>query len=281
MTTASEYVAPRFRRAVALHLFKNLNPRPDRHAALLLGVHGPAGEGKTYQCARVFAEIGAHVEYVSGGELESREAGEPAEMVRRAYERASNVRRSPSGVAAPAVVFVNDIDAAIGDWGPQVQYTVNRQNVIGELMHLADFPQTVRNAPVSRIPVVLTGNDFTKLYGPLVRFGRMTLFNWTPDKREKLSVLQGLYPELSPAEAAVLLDEFPDQPTAFFANLRAAVHDDVLWRHMETVGVPQVFADLARGRVPRPGPVTGLDDLLRVARGLVESKVIHSHLQER
>lgn len=161
-----------------------------------------------------------------------------------------------------------------------MQYTVNRQNIIGELMHLADFPETVRNNPVARVPIVLTGNDFTKLYGPLVRFGRMTLFEWTPDKREKLLVLQGVYPELSPTEVGTLLDEYPDQPTAFFTSLRAAVHDDALWWHLEAVGVPRALTDLSYGQVPRTATATSLPDLLRVAGDLARSQTVHSHLQE-
>ena len=44
------YVSPRFHRVVSLHVLKNLLKRVESQVPLLLGVHGPSGEGKTFQC---------------------------------------------------------------------------------------------------------------------------------------------------------------------------------------------------------------------------------------
>ena len=56
-------------------------------------------------------------------------------------------------------IIINDIDAAIGDWGDLVQYTVNRQTVYSELMHLCDYPNIVQGFKTHKIPIVTTGND--------------------------------------------------------------------------------------------------------------------------
>lgn len=63
--------------------------------------------------------------------------------------------------------------------------TVNNQIVSGTLMNLADNPTRVsigqdwREADIlHRIPIILTGNDFSTIYAPLIRDGRMEKFYW-------------------------------------------------------------------------------------------------------
>lgn len=63
--------------------------------------------------------------------------------------------------------------------------TVNNQIVSGTLMYLADNPTRVsvgqdwREADIlHRIPIILTGNDFSTIYAPLIRDGRMEKFYW-------------------------------------------------------------------------------------------------------
>lgn len=58
--------------------------------------------------------------------------------------------------------------------------TVNNQIVVGSLMNIADNPTRVsigqgwREADVThRIPIIVTGNDFARIYAPLIRDGRM------------------------------------------------------------------------------------------------------------
>lgn len=65
------------------------------------------------------------------------------------------------------------------------QMTVNNQIVVGTLMNLSDNPTRVsvgqdwREADVTnRIPIIVTGNDFSTIYAPLIRDGRMDKFYW-------------------------------------------------------------------------------------------------------
>lgn len=67
----------------------------------------------------------------------------------------------------------------------ETQMTVNNQIVVGTLMNLADNPTRVsvgqewREADiVNRVPLIVTGNDFSTLYAPLIREGRMEKFYW-------------------------------------------------------------------------------------------------------
>lgn len=65
------------------------------------------------------------------------------------------------------------------------QMTVNNQIVVGTLMNLSDNPTRVsvgqdwRESDVTnRIPVIVTGNDLSTIYAPLIRDGRMDKFYW-------------------------------------------------------------------------------------------------------
>lgn len=65
------------------------------------------------------------------------------------------------------------------------QMTVNNQIVVGTLMNLADNPTRVsvgqdwRESDITnRIPIIVTGNDFSTIYAPLIRDGRMEKFYW-------------------------------------------------------------------------------------------------------
>lgn len=262
------YISTRFRRELVLHLYRNLDLETPPGVPLILGVHGPPGEGKTYQCERLFDEIGVHVERVSGGELEDYRAGEPAVRIRRAYEKAAAHR---AGAHAPAVVFVNDLDMAIGDRGDRVQYTVNRQNVCAELMNLADFPHAVNDLTVARVPVVVTANELTQLDGPLIRHGRMRRFHWLPAREERLETLAALLPELGEDDREKLLTEFPDGTIAFFASLRGVAEDDSLWDAISEFGVCAAFGQLAEGRSFRTPDPPRLDALIDAGRLLVEA----------
>ena len=135
----SVYVPERFSMIVKLHLVRNLQPDPPDNAPLLLGDHGQPGEGKTFRLRYLLNRLGVHTSLLSGGQLESSDAGERGARVRDAYLSAGSA--VSNGV--PAAVLLNDADAAIGHWGNLTQYTVNTQNVITELMHLCDYPTKV------------------------------------------------------------------------------------------------------------------------------------------
>jgi hypothetical protein len=270
-------IPTRFRREVILHLFKNLMPRPDPATPLILGIHGPSGEGKTYQCQRILDELEIGASLVSGGELESSEAGDPAKLIRQRY-MAQGRARGVDGHGLTALVF-NDIDAAIGSWGDLVQYTVNRQNIFGELMHLADFPDTVEGREIHRVPIILTGNDFSKLYAPLVRAGRMRSLPWTPDSTEKSEILHNIYPELTAAECQELVKRFADQPVAFFAYVRDVLADGVLWGAIDQIGASAAFDELRGGKRPRLNAPVTLGLVTETATHVLRSGKLVNHLR--
>src|SRR6202165_5094557 len=142
MSVATIYIPERFKRVIHLHIIKNMLTRTSTNPALFLGIHGPSGDGKTYQCEQVLAEMGVRAFLISGGQFEDHHAGEPDKLIRNTYLNAS--RFFETGDDKAAAIVMNDVDTGLGSWEGRVQYTVNRQNVFGEVMHMADYPHSVQ-----------------------------------------------------------------------------------------------------------------------------------------
>ncbi len=191
---------------------------------MILGIHGPPGDGKTFQTEQTCDRAGVHLILISGGQLESGTAGEPAEILRSAYRDASV---SLTG-GQPTALLLNDADAAIGVWNDLTQYTVNTQNVITELMHLADYPTVVEGHQTRRVPILVTGNDFGRLYGPLRRPGRMGLLNWSLTIPEREALMARILDGMHAHEITTLCREFGSHSLAFWATVAIHVQDGAL-----------------------------------------------------
>lgn len=46
---------------------------------------------------------------------------------------------------------------------------------------------------VNRVPIIVTGNDFSTLFAPLIRDGRMSKFYWEPDRVDLLNICHQMY----------------------------------------------------------------------------------------
>jgi hypothetical protein len=254
------YISPRFHQVVALHVLKNMLVNIEAQVPLLLGIHGPTGEGKTFQIENALKAMGVKRFLISGGQLDNSIAGESAHIVRATYIRASESLRG--GECSLAAVLINDIDTGLGSWGESVQYTVNQLTVFGELMHLVDYPNAVEGHETLRVPIIITGNDFTKLYEPLVRAGRMTAFEWMPTLEERVELVNAIFPELTPEEVLKLIHELNQRvtvrsyghatvlPVAFYAHLRSNLLDEDLWGLVSRSGLNKTIDTLLRGYEP-------------------------------
>lgn len=242
---SNTYVPDRFSKAVTLHLLRNI-ALPD--AELIMGIQGPPGEGKTFQCSAILEQLGVAVVTVSGHEFESRHAGRPAELLVSRYQYASSLVRSQRAPAA--VLFINDIDAGIGDFGQFVQYTVNTQQINAALMAMCDFPLRVGGEDTSRVSLLVTANDLTKLYAPLTRPGRMSVFTWRPTFSEKVAIVTSMYSDFDVRNGDIrkLVRAHAKKPVAFFRTLRNRVVDSRLEALIRSEGLDQVIS-VARSRV--------------------------------
>jgi hypothetical protein len=288
------YVAPRFMDRIASHIAKNYLAdmgalgNAGKRVPLILGVWGGKGSGKTFQTELALKKLKAEPIIMSAGELESDKAGEPGRLLRERYRRASELSKVRGVLSA---LVINDLDAGIGIF-KETQRTVNNQMVGGTLMSICDSPNRVAvygeswEGEVSlcrRIPIIVTGNDLSTLFAPLIRDGRMDKFHYEPSREDKIAIVSALYRDdgLPTEDAARLVDAFSRQSLDFFGAIRAATYDGQIREWLQDIAGGELATEkadtmrihtalLKKQGLPTFEPVTArLDDLLREGRRLV------------
>jgi ribulose bisphosphate carboxylase small subunit len=270
------YISPRFLDTLAVHITKNYLHLPMVRVPLILGVHGRKGEGKTFQCDLVYERMGIEVVAISGGELESPDAGDPARLIRLRYREAAELVKV-RGVMA--VLMINDLDAGAGRFDAMTQYTVNTQLVNNTLMNIADNPTNVQlpgsydDQPIQRVPIIATGNDFSTLYEPLVRDGRMNKFYWQPDRPDRIGIVSGIFApdQLPPTAIETLVTTFDNQAIDFYSALRARLYDEQIRDFIHRVGLSNVSLQVVNSTTPPTfaKPNFSLEHLIAVGKEMV------------
>ncbi|GLT37500.1 hypothetical protein SLA2020_332710 [Shorea laevis] len=273
------YIAPAFMDKVVVHITKNFLSLPNIKVPLILGIWGGKGQGKSFQCELVFAKMGINPIMMSAGELESGNAGEPAKLIRQRYREAADIIRK----GKMCCLFINDLDAGAGRMGGTTQYTVNNQMVNATLMNIADNPTNVQlpgqynQEENPRVPIIATGNDFSTLYAPLIRDGRMEKFYWAPTREDRIGVCTGIFrTDNVPREDIIkLVDTFPGQSIDFFGALRARVYDDEVRKWIAEIGVQNVGKRLVNSKEGPPTfeqPKMTIGKLLEYGNMLVQEQ---------
>lgn len=274
------YISPVFLDKMAVHVAKNFMNLEKVNVPLILGIWGGKGQGKTFQCNLAYKKLGISPIVMSAGELEAGNAGEPAKLIRQRYREASDVIKK----GRMSSLFINDLDAGAGRMGGATQYTVNNQMVNATLMNIADNPTNVqlpgvyKEDTIPRVPIVATGNDFSTLYAPLIRDGRMDKFYWNPTREDRVGVCMGIFSEdnISKEDIELIVDQFPGQSIDFFGAMRARLYDDNVREFRDEVGWEGLNkrlvnpADGRRAQVPKPE--VRLDLLLRYGDALVQEQ---------
>jgi hypothetical protein len=250
------YIAPAFMDKLVIHIAKNFMSLPGIKVPLILGIWGGKGQGKSFQCELVMSKLGINPIMMSAGELESGNAGEPAKLIRQRYREAADIIKKGKMCA----LFINDLDAGAGRMGGTTQYTVNNQMVNATLMNIADSPTNVQlpgiynKEEIPRVPIIVTGNDFSTLYAPLIRDGRMEKFYWAPTREDRIGVCKGIFREdkVSDEDITKLVDQFPGQSIDFFGALRARVYDDEVRNWIVGTGVENIGKKLVNSKEGPP-----------------------------
>lgn len=250
------YIAPAFMDKLVVHITKNFLTLPNIKVPLILGIWGGKGQGKSFQCELVMAKMGINPIMMSAGELESGNAGEPAKLIRQRYREAADLIKK----GKVCCLFINDLDAGAGRMGGTTQYTVNNQMVNATLMNIADNPTNVQLPGMynkeenARVPIICTGNDFSTLYAPLIRDGRMEKFYWAPTREDRIGVCKGIFrtDKIKDEDIVTLVDQFPGQSIDFFGALRARVYDDEVRKFVESLGVEKIGKRLVNSREGPP-----------------------------
>ncbi|XP_011623946.2 ribulose bisphosphate carboxylase/oxygenase activase, chloroplastic isoform X1 [Amborella trichopoda] len=281
------YIAPEFMDKVVCHIVKNyIAHLLKTKVPLILGIWGGKGQGKSFQTELIFQAMGIEPVIMSAGELESERAGEPGKLIRERYRAASQVVQNQGKMSC---LMINDIDAGLGRFG-NTQVTVNNQIVVGTLMNLSDNPTRVsigqdwRESDIThRIPVIVTGNDFSTLYAPLIRDGRMEKFYWQPTREDIVNIVHRMYEKdgISKNEVASIVDTFPSQALDFYGALKSRTYDRSILKWVSENGGYEKLGEilLKRKRVDKlptfTPPKRTMDALLESGYSLIkEQKLI-------
>ncbi|MGA7936830.1 MAG: ribulose bisphosphate carboxylase small subunit [Kovacikia sp.] len=274
------YISPRFLDKLSVHITKNYLNLPNVKVPLILGIHGRKGEGKTFQCDLVFERMAVEAIHISAGELESPDAGDPARLLRLRYREANEFTKVRGKMA---VIMINDIDAGAGRVDEYTQYTVNTQLVNATLMNIADNPTNVQlpgsydDTPLRRIPIIVTGNDFSTLYAPMIRDGRMEKFFWEPNQDDRIGIVSGIFgaDEVSKSEVVQLVEAFPDQAIDFYSALRSRLYDEQVRGFIQSVGLERISNRVVNPKDPLPEfrkPNFSLPHLLELGAEIVREQ---------
>lgn len=182
-----------------------------------------------------------------------------------------------------AVLMINDIDAGAGRVDQYTQYTINTQLVNGTLMNIADNPTNVQlpgsydSSPIQRIPIIVTGNDLSTLYAPLIRDGRMDKFFWEPNREDRIGIVSGIFQldEVAHADVEKLVDTFPNQSIDFYGALRSRLYDEQVQRLVDEVGLDRISLRVVNSAEAPPefrSPDFSLPHLIEVGQQMVQEQ---------
>merc|ERR1712164_180562 len=273
------YISPEFLEKMTIHIAKNFMELPKIKIPLILGIWGGKGQGKTFQTELGYKKLGISPIVMSAGELESGNAGEPAKLVRQRYREASDIIKKGKMCS----LFINDLDAGAGRLNDSTQYTVNNQMVNATLMNIADNPTNVQlpgmynTDSIPRVPIICTGNDFSTLYAPLIRDGRMEKFYWSPTRNDRIGVCMGIFQpdKIAREDVEKLVDAFPGQSIDFFGALRARVYDHKVREFVVAHGFENLGKQLVNrrdGKVQMEKPLITVNTLMSYGTALVQEQ---------
>jgi hypothetical protein len=260
----------RFFKQIELHLVSCYREVPQW--PVILGIFGRSGDGKSAQLVASLQRCEVEIIRLNAADLESGLAGEPGKHLARTYATASMAIAKE----IPTALVVDDVDTTVGEWEMNTG-TVNHQQVLAELMHIADRPVDLSRNHPKRVPVFVTGNNLARLYPPLRRPGRMRSMSWRPTPDELHQVIQGLFRGVAPpAELALLASSFQDETLAFFAEVRQALREFEIRRGLgdAPVDMRKLLSRGKSGEPPAALPPVRLSghDLVRMAKAVRESR---------
>ena len=233
-------IPKRFQQAIDNHIVGNmlaLNDYP-----LMLSIFGEPGIGKTFQLRKHLEDRNFTVHSINAADLESDRAGEPTKLLRKEYVNASSEITDGKGAA----IVIDDIDTTMGEWDKYTG-TVNHQDLIAFFMHIADSPNAIENISnsLNRVPIFFTGNDFSKLYHPLRRPGRMNVFEYSPTKEEKCEILCAIFGNRYVNDIQAFVDKKPKEPISYFSSIRANVEAEMYAQLVEKIDFRQLVSSEA------------------------------------
>jgi len=214
---STAFIPERFENAVLKHII-NTNTAttvPNPRYPLLLGIQGPYGYGKTFMVKEVCKKYGIHLVSVSSSELSGEMEGDSKKSLKRQYELICYEieRRKTCGA-----LMIDDFHLTIAT-ADNVGKTVNSNLLASYLMNICDNPDVTS----VRVPIIMTGNNYRRVYPALIRDGRMDILTWDPtidDIRPIVTqIFLSKFTGIDGQTIARMLDIYADMNIAFFEQV--------------------------------------------------------------
>jgi transitional endoplasmic reticulum ATPase len=204
--------------------FKKFGLRPPKGILLF----GPPGTGKTLLAKAVATESGANFIAVRGPEIFSKWVGESEKMVREIFRKAR--------MAAPAVIFIDEIDALATARGLGGDSLVS-ERVVAQLLAEMDGVKALENV------VVIAATNRPDLVDPaLLRPGRFDRIIYVPppDFRARLEILL-IHTKATPLAKDVDLEELARRTEGYSgADLELLVREATFLALREDINAKEV-----------------------------------------
>ena len=164
---------------VSVYLHNNYGYLPP----LFLVVEGSAGEGKTSQSIAACIQHGIDVIYVSASQLSGSHEHDAIDVMEKIYKRALDEKKK----GKKTTIIIDDFHLSNASVDNNIKKTINSSLLTGYLMNLTQYNDG------EKVPIILTGNDFSQVYAPLIRAGRADRFEWIPNYDEKKYIVENIF----------------------------------------------------------------------------------------
>lgn len=177
-------VLPRFRMTVLTHVVSIYLQDNEKYLPpIFLAIEGNAGEGKTSQAIASCIQHGIIVFYISASQLSGSHERDAVDVMEGVYKRARDMKNQGNKVA----IVIDDFHLSNASINENIKRTINSSLLTGYLMNLT------QNEFEEKVPIILTGNDFSQVYSPLIRAGRADHFKWNPNYDEKKTIVKNVF----------------------------------------------------------------------------------------
>lgn len=218
---SSPFVPKYFSEQILLHVARNLLDIPNYLAPLYLGIQGEKGIGKSFQAIEACVAAQIAVVLTSATDLSGQYEGESREKLISLYKYAVETSNT---LNRPVVILIDDFHLGVASIHQGITQTINSQLLTGLMMNLHDNHEILGQG-IKRIPIILIANDFTAVYSPLTRNGRMKLFTYSPSVDDKIHIVNRLFSGVK-KDKYKFIDKFvrryPDKPVSFFLEVRSS-----------------------------------------------------------
>ena len=265
------FISPSFAKKVLLHLAKNYHKAFSSAAELILAITGPFGVGKSVMVMETCQRLGIKVFRLSVTELSSEWEGQPAKTVAQRYYQASKTQ-AEDGI--PCCLVIDDVDLAIGNFSEFSSGTKNTQHLINVIMEIADNPTQVCGHETTRVPIIVTANDLSKVYGAVTRPRRMRAWTYQPTSQETFETGCRIIGDVLTDEQLETLDEFSIAwKPAHFSQLKSILQEMVLEAQCKVANAKDYIyaAFQKRPSIDKLGRLELTDNILLTAIAEVEN----------